>query len=106
MAYAGLFKEPIEIYDMTSTINDYGERKNTLTKTYSTRAKVSHNSGSRTVIDQEIQTPYIKTFVVRIYVPVLDTSWILYEGKYYRVTSIDTDKDLQQKVIICEIVNE
>lgn len=104
--YAGLLKEPIEIYDMSSTINEYGERKNELVLTYSTRAKVSHNSGSRTVIDQEIQTPYVKTFVMRVYVPVKDDSWIRYEGYYYRVTSIDTDKDLQQKIVIAEIVNE
>lgn len=104
--YAGLLKEVIEIYDMSASINEYGERKNELVKTFATRAKVSHSSGSRSVIDNEIQTPYVKTFVMRDYVPVLDTSWILYESKYYRVLSIDVDKDIRQKIVIAEVVNE
>lgn len=106
MAYAGLFNEPIQIYDQTTKIGDYGERSTEMTLTYSTRAKVSHISGNRTVIDDEIQTPYDKKFVVRIYVPVLDTSWIKYNDKYYRVTCIDKDKDLQQTVILTQLVNE
>lgn len=106
MAFAGLFNEPIEVYKFFTQKNDYGEEVTYREKVFSTRAKVGHISGSRTVINNEIQTPYVKNFVCRIYVPVFDDSFIKYEGKFYRVISIDTNKDLQQKVVIGEIVNE
>ena len=106
MAFAGLFNEKIEIYDISSSRNDYGEQVDVYTLKYTTRAKVGHNSGSRTVINNEIQTPYVKNFVVRYYVPVTDTAQIKYKGKYYRITSIDPDPALQQIVVTTEIVND
>lgn len=106
MAFAGLFNEPIEVYKFFTEKNEYGEEITIRNKVFSTRAKVGHIGGSRTVINSEIQTPYMKNFVVRIYVPVFDDSFIKYNGKFWRVTSIDEDKELQQKVVITEIVNE
>lgn len=103
---AGLLNEKIEIYEIEYVRDDYGAAKGTPKLIYTTRAKVGHISGSRTVINSEIQTPYSKNFVMRIYVPITDTCWIKYEGKYYRVLSIDEDKHIQQKVVVTEIVNE
>lgn len=106
MAFAGLFNEPVEIYRFFTVKNKYGEEVTDREKVFSTRAKVSHAGGSRSLINNEIQTPYIKTFVLRIYVPCFDDSWIKYRDKFYRVTSIDEDKAMQQKVVIAEEVNE
>ena len=106
MAYAGLFDEHIDIYDFIKLKSKQGVVSEELTLTYSTRAKVSHASGGRTVINNQIQTPYVKTFVLRFYVPIQDTSWIKYQDKYYRVTSIDKDKSLQQQVVIAELVTD
>jgi hypothetical protein len=104
--WAGLLEECIEIWDATTVKNDYGEAKETRALSYSTRAKVGHVGGNRTVINSEIQIPYQKNFVVRAYVPIKDTSWIKYNDKYYRVLSIELDRQLKQKIIITEIVNE
>lgn len=104
--YAGLLKEPIEIYDSTITKTSYGTITETMALSYTTRAKVGHIGGSRSVINDEIQIPYTKNFVIRNYVPVQDTSWIKYNNSYYRVTSIDENKDLMQKVITTELVHE
>lgn len=106
MAYAGLFNEKVEIYDFQKTKSDTGVIKSNMQLIYTTRAKVGHIGGSRTIINEEIVTPYSKNFVLRMYVPVTDTSWIKYEGKYYRVTSIDKDKAMQQQVVITELVQE
>ena len=106
MAWAGLFNEKVEIYDFVKTKSDIGVVSETQEKTYETRAKVGHVSGSRTVINDEIQTPYTKNFVLRYYVPVHDTSWIKYKDKFYRVCSIDKDLALQQQVIIGQLVEE
>ncbi len=104
MAFAGLFNEVVEIYDFTKTKSSQGIVTETLSLAYKTRAKVGHVGGSRSVINEQIATPYIKNFVLRIYVPVKDTSWIKYNDKYYRVTSIDTNREMQQKVVMTEEV--
>lgn len=104
--FAGLLQEKIEIHDLVKTKSKTGVVTETLSKTYETRAKVGHISGSRTVINNEIQTPYVKNFVCRIYVPVQDTSLIKYKDKFYQVTSIDKDPELQQQVIIGREIQE
>lgn len=106
MPFAGFFNEPVQIYDIVSVRNDFGEQVDERELVYETRAKVGHVGGSRTVINSEITTPYSKNFVLRIYVPVTDTSWIKYQDKFYRVTSIDVDKATQSQTIITQIVNE
>ena len=106
MAYAGLFNEKIEIYDFVKTKSDKGVVTNDKQLIYTTRAKIGHVGGSRTVINDEIAVPYSKNFVVRIYVPITDTSWIKYNDKFWRVMSIDKDKALQQEVVITELVQE
>lgn len=106
MSFAGIFDEPIEIYDIVSTRNDFGEQVDTFELVYKTRARVSHIGGTRQVINDEIVTPYTKNFVVRFYVPVTDTSQIKYQDKLYRVTSFDKDKNTQQITITTELVNE
>lgn len=103
---AGLFNEVVEIHDIVSSRNDFGEQVDTRAKVYDTRARVGHIGGSRTVINNEIVTPYTKNFVLRIYVPVTDTSWIKYRDKFYRVTSIDVDRVTQSQTITTELVNE
>lgn len=106
MANAGLFKEKIEIYREVKTQNQFGELVSSMQLVYTTMAKVTHMSGSRTVINSEIQFPYSKQFVVRKYVPVEDEDQILYNGKYYRILSIDPDPILWQQTILAELVNE
>ena len=49
MAWAGLFNEVVDIMKYAPSTNEYGEVTKTLTREYTTRAKVVHLSGSRTV---------------------------------------------------------
>lgn len=104
--FAGLLNEKVEIYDLVVTKSKTGVVNQELQKVYDTRAKVGHIGGSRQVINGEITTPYSKNFVMRIYVPVTDTSCIKYEGNFYRVMSIDRDKSMQQVVVTTELVQE
>lgn len=106
MAFAGLFNELVDIYKFFKEKNDYGEEVTCREKIFSTRAKVGHAGGSRTVINNEIMTPYLKNFVLRIYAPVFDDSYIKYKGKFYQVISIDEDRTMQQKVVVAALVNE
>ena len=85
--YAGTLRERIDIYSPTpssysySYIGEYGQRTNPFSLLYSTRADVRMAGGKRSVIDDEIQTPYEKEFITRIYVPVYDDSIIKYNAK-------------------------
>lgn len=106
MAYAGLFNEKIEIWKFIKEQNDYGEQVTKSEKVRDSRAKVQHLSGSRTLKNNEIQYPYNKSFVLRIHEPIDENMWIRWEGNFYRVLSIDKDRQMQQQTIICEIVNE
>ena len=104
--FAGFLNEVIEVLKYEKTTNNYGETINVLVKEYECRAKVIHASGSRAVINSEIQYPYQKTFVIRIHVPIHEDNLIRWGGKLYRVLSIDRDRNKQQTVVQTEIVNE
>lgn len=104
--WAGFLNEKIEIYRFTKEKNAYGELIVRSEKVRDSRAKVSHLSGSRTVRAEEIQFPYNKQFVVRFGVNIDEDMQIKWRGHFYRILSIDPNRELQQKTIICEIVNE
>lgn len=95
--YAGILKKKIEVYRKSVVKNAFGEEVETYTKVHSYRAGVSHQSTSRTVINSEIQYPYTKFLVVRIYADILEEDIILLDDKYYRISSIEPNDDLQNK---------
>lgn len=95
--WAGILKKKIDVYRKTVVRNDFGEEVETYEKVHSYRAGVSHQSTSRTVINSEIQYPYTKFLVVRIYADILEEDIVLLDGKYYRITSIEPNDDLQSK---------
>lgn len=121
--WAGKFNEPIYVYNFTAGRNAFGEdvdysplsysyatlydpTKTSYCSYYPTRAKVIYTGGNRQVNNDEIQIPYSKTFVTRIYVPVTDTSWVKWKDDYYRVTSIDKSREYQEITINTQLVNE
>lgn len=106
MAQAGRFKEPIYIYDVTKTRNQFGEQVDEMTLVYQTRANVIYTGGYRGVINNEIQTPYTKSFIIRIYVPITDTSWIKWNDQFWRVTNIELSKERQEITVTTTLVND
>ena len=124
MAWSGKLNEPIKVWNFKRCKNDFGEEvdysplnysyataydptDNTSYCTYyTTRAQVIYTGGVRNVLNNEIQTPYTKSFIVRKYVPVTDESWIEWKDTYYRVTSFDTSRQYQEITITTEKVNE
>lgn len=104
--WAGKFNEPIEIWHVMSTVNDFGEQVDEMVKIFDTRAQVVYTGGLRGVRNNEIQTPYTKTFITRMYAPVTETSWIKWKSHFYRVTSIDMSRQYQEITITTELVNE
>lgn len=104
--WAGILNKKIYIYRSVIVKNDFGEEVESYYESSSTRAGVSHQSTSRTVINSEIQYPYTKFFVIRNYVDVTENDLIKYENKYYRVLSIEDNDELQNKRVDVQRVLE
>lgn len=71
-----------------------------------TRAKVTYSSGSRANENNEIIFAYEVVFTVRIYHQIDERMRIRWEGKNYRILSIEEDRTLQQLTIKTELINE
>ena len=50
--------------------------------------------------------PYRKIFEVHQYVDVKETDIIHWDGKKYRILSIDLDRNQMKKVIMTELIDE
>ena len=107
MKRAGLLTKRITILEPQSVKNAYGELVQKYVEKYHTRARVFDQSGDRTQENGEIYYAYNKTFQVRSYVPVNDIDLVSYNGKKYRITSIeDRTEEENDKLIYGEQVNE
>lgn len=106
MARAGILQEIIDIYKAHTSISDYNAQDTDYIKSYTTRANVRYDHGNRIDENGEIFYEYDKTFIVRYYVPVTEFDFIKWNGKFYRVLSIDKDRLLQQQTIRVELVND
>ena len=103
---AGRLNEVINIYHPTVTTNDYGEASEEYKLSYTTRAKVDHNSGARTVENNEIVFDYTKTFNVRSYVTVCNDDRIEWQGKMYRILTTQQRREYNDIMITAELINE
>lgn len=103
---AGILNEIIEIYSPHVIKNDFGEQVMEYRFKNKTRARKVNKSGSRNLENHEIVYNYIKTFEVRIYVDVDNFDRIKYNDKFYRILDIDTNREMQNITIQCELINE
>lgn len=103
---AGLLTESVDIYSPSSFTNSFGEETTTYVLKSITRARVIHNNGNRQLQNSEIYYAYNKTFQLRIYVNIDEYDYIQYEGKKYRVLSIDRNKQEQVITVNTELVND
>lgn len=103
---SGLLNKIIHVYRPTISQNEYGEQVQLYNHHLQTRARVDRLGGSRTTSNDEIIFSYTKTFKVWNYVDVKETDYIMYDGKKWRITSIDTYPEYNEKVINTELINE
>lgn len=103
---AGLLTEPIEIYKKVLTDNQYGEQTEEWVLKYSTKARLVHDGGSRVIQNDEVFFAHTKTFQVRSYVPVEDFDMIKWNSKNYRILNIEPDKNMMNKTIKTELIDD
>ena len=102
----GLLKDKIDIYRPISNQNEFGEMVKEYRPWYCTRSRIVSNGGSRTLLNNEIFYPYRKIFEVHLYLDIKETDIIHWEGKKYRILSIDLDRNQMKKVIMTELIDE
>jgi len=102
---AALLKDPIDIYALNTIKTEYGTIKTEYVLKYHTRAHVQFNSENMTVSEGEVWFPTNRTFIVRAYVPVTETDQIEWNGKRWRILSINMNKYYNDMEIQCTLVN-
>lgn len=103
---AGRLKYIITIQRPTIKQNDYGANGLDWKDYITTRADIQSVNGERVKENNEIVFAYTKTFTIRIFHDIDEKDRILYDGKKYRILSIDKDRDKQLIAINTELVNE
>lgn len=103
---SGLLDTEVKILRPEITRNAFGEQEEEYKYHYTTKARVLHNSGSRDIQNGEILHTYIKTIEVWKYVDVIETDFIVLNGKQYRILEIEPDKVQQKQIITLELIND
>jgi head-tail adaptor len=103
---AATLRDKIEIYEMTTTRTDYGTIKESYTLKYTTRANTKFVSENQVVSEGEVYYPITMQFIVRAYVPVVETDYIKFDNKKWRILSIDKNKYYNDISINTTLMNE
>lgn len=103
---AGLLIYPISIQEPIVVQDGYGANTIEWRDVTNTRAQVTYNSGNRQNQNSEIIHSYTITFTIRLYHKVNEDMRILWNGKKYRILSINQELYKQSITIVTELINE
>lgn len=103
---AGILRETITIQQPVTVQNEYGANGVEWKDVISTRAKATYNTGNRQNENNEIVHNYTITFTTRCYHNITDDMRIIWNGKRYRILSINKEIYKQSTTIITELVND
>lgn len=103
---AGLLNRIIEIYKPETITNSVGATTVNWNFVRQTRAKVRNLSMNRSQEINEIFYPTTREFIVRSYVEIDDFYRIKYDGKFYKIMSIDRRRESNDIVVLCDLINE
>lgn len=103
---SALLKDPIDLYALQTNKTEYGTIKTEYVLKYHTRAFVQFNSENQTISEGEIFYPINRTFITRAYVPVTETDLIEFEGKRYKILSINKNKYYNDIEIVTTLKND
>ena len=105
---SGRLNKYITVEKLTSKVNEFGEETAVYETKYRTRADVVNDSGNRITENGEIFFSYNKTFILWYYHSKLITEVdrILYDGKYYRILTLEPVKENKMLYVKTELINE
>lgn len=99
-------RDTITIQKLTTIKNSFGSITTKFIDKFTTRAQVTTNSGNRLNQNNEIIHTYNVTFTIRLYHNVEESDRVIYNGKKYRIISINKELYKQAVNIIGELINE
>lgn len=103
---AGSYEYPITILQHQEVVSEYGDQGDRYVNVGTTHAYIQPTGGGRTDAIHEAEYIYRKTFVIRSYINVTEFDRIQFDGKMWRIMSIERDRIKNQKTLQCEIVND
>lgn len=103
---SGFLKDRIEIYQQVVTRTDSGATDIEYEFKCSTRARVNWSTGDRTVNNDEIFYSTDREFIVRAYVPVVETDEIRWNNQRWQILSIEHNKRFNNIFIKTTLINE
>lgn len=103
---AAQLNERIEIYKQVITRTTSGAANISYEYKCSTRARVNYASGNRTIDNDEIFYNVDRQFIIRHYVPVVDTDEIRWNNQRWRILSIDKNREYHNIQISTTLINE
>lgn len=99
-------EERIEIWEANRTRTQSGDAPVEYSFKCSTRARVNYSSGSRVITNDEIFYDVDREFIVRYYVPVVETDEIRWKNQRWQILSIDKSRLYNDIIIKTTKVNE
>ena len=104
---AGKLNKVIDIEELNLVKNKFGEIEveEWVTK-FTTRAQVTYQNGNRIDENNELFFAYQITFTVRRYHKINELNRVVYNGKYYRILSIEENDDAQLINLRTELIND
>ena len=103
---AGRLTEVISIERPSIAQNDFGANRIQWQKHIQTRADVTFESGTRATENNEVIFSYNKVFTIRYYHDIDEKDRIIWNGKKWRILSLEPDKAKQLISIKTELINE
>ena len=103
---AGILRETFTVQHPTVVSYGYCDNTTTWTDLLTTRASVGYNNGNRVNENNEITFAYEVSFTMRVYHQINERMRIIWQGKKYRILSIELDKHKQKQTIRTELINE
>ena len=89
---SGQLKDRIYIYEQQISRTPYGNTSRKWVCKYTTRARVNYSSANRDINNDEIFYTVEREFIVRHYVPVVETDIIVWNDQKWRILSIDRNR--------------
>lgn len=103
---AGLLNRIIEIYKPITTTNEVGAKSIKWVYIRQTRAHVRQLGQNRGQEINEIVYPTTKEIIIRAYHNIDEFYRIKYDGKMYKIISIDNRHDFNDIVLLCDVIND
>ncbi|MEG2856293.1 phage head closure protein [Bacteroides sp.] len=103
---AGLLTDLISFTRPESVRNSMGGHSETWLRVSDKRASVRFKSGGRKEVNSEPINTNVVTITIRYCKDITEKMRITYEGRKYRILSINRDRRQQSTVIEAEAINE